>query len=226
MNDLVVFIPARGGSKSIKDKNIKELGGKPLIVWSIESAFSIGANRVIVNTDSEAIADIARKIGADVMMRPPELAEDTTSMFDVLKSEIAKIDPLPRMVLLLQPTTPFRKKIHLIIALRTLKDNFDTLDSVISAERVPDKWNPAQVIIKTPLGTRMADGSLVKNRLTRRQQFPESWVPTGSVYLFKTTNLEGGSMYGDRVAILETEGTININSEEDFLEAQKLCELK
>ena len=68
---VVAFIPARGGSKGIKDKNIRKLGGKPLIAWPIETALSTPEiDRVIVSTDSEEIAKIAQKFGAEVNIRP------------------------------------------------------------------------------------------------------------------------------------------------------------
>lgn len=216
MNNIVVFIPARAGSKSIPNKNIKELDGKPLIAWTIENAFASGLQRVIVNTDGEEIAKIARQYGAEVMMRPAELAQDATSMFEVIRNEVPKIVPIPELVLLLQPTSPFRKKVHVKTAISSLIASLDKYDSIISAERVPEKFNPAQVIVSTPLGHRMANGSPISQRVTRRQEFPEAYTPTGSIYLFKTKNLESGSLYGDRVMLLETESEININGPDDW----------
>lgn len=213
----VAFIPARGGSKSIPRKNVKDLGGKPLIVWSIQTAIDCGIPRVIVNTDDEEIADVSRNAGAEVMMRSEGLGEDTTSMFDLLKSEVPLIGA--DCVLLLQPTTPFRKKTHIKTALATFSAN--DYDSLISVERVPEKYNPAQVIITTPAGLTMANGAPIAQRLTRRQSFPESFIPTGSIYLFRSENLKHGSMYGARVQLLETEGTININTLEDFTDAEQ-----
>lgn len=248
MNNIIAFIPARAGSKSIPGKNIKELGGKPLIAYSIEKAIACGIERVIVNTDGEDIAKVAREYGAEVMMRPSELAQDDTSMYQVLKSEIPKIEPLPELVMLLQPTSPFRKKIHIKIAISLLTSNFDKYDSLISVERVPEKYNPAQVIISIPShGKKVILGKLITweqklksfftgikyhnppllqgypifQRLTRKQDYPEAWIPTGSIYLFKTENvIKHGSIYGERVMLLETESEININSPEDWEKAE------
>lgn len=220
MNDILAFIPARSGSKSIPNKNIKELGGKPLIAYSIETAFQAGIQRVIVNTDSESIAEVARKYGAEVMIRPSELAQDNTPMYQVLRSEIPKIEPIPELVLLLQPTSPFRKKIHIGTAISLLINNLKDYDSLIAVERVPEKYNPAQVIISTPFGSRMANGVPISQRLIRRQDFPEAFTPTGSLYLFKTINLQSGSFYGNKVILLEIESSININSLEDWEEAE------
>lgn len=228
MTNIVAFIPARGGSKSIPRKNIKLLGGKPLIAYSIETAIQAGIGRVIVSTEDEEIATISREYGAEVMFVSLEEAkergihQDTSSMFQVLKSEIPRIDPLPELVLLLQPTSPFRKKLYITTALSMLSAKLIEYDSVISVERVPEKYNPAQVIISTPLGKRMASGSPISNRITMRQRFPEAWIPTGSIYLFKTENLKKGSLYGEDVMLLETEPELNINCVEDWEKAEEL----
>lgn len=218
MSKAVAFIPARGGSKSIPRKNAKFLGGKPLIVWSIDSALEAGL-RVVVSTDDEEIAEIARERGGvEILMRPSELAQDETSMFDVLKSEIPKIQPAPEIVILLQPTTPFRNPMEITMAAGM---HVDELDSLITVEPVPEKYNPAQVIISDYKGNRMASGEPIANRITRRQEFPHAYVPTGSVYAFKPSNLEKGSFYGERVMLLQTESTININDMADWEEAEQ-----
>ena len=145
--NICAFIPARGGSKSIPRKNIKELNGKPLIVWSIESAYKAGIDQIIVDTDDKEIADMAYRNGAKVMIRPESLAQDKTSMFEVLKNEIPKIQPQPDLILLLQPTTPFRKSVHIKTAISYLQENLDKYDSLVSVEKVPEKYNPAQMIV-------------------------------------------------------------------------------
>lgn len=218
--NIVAFIPARGGSKSVPQKNIRLLGGKPLIAYSIETALSCGL-KPYVSTESEEVARIAGEWGAEVIMRPENLAQDDTSMYDLLKSEVPKIEVAPDLVILFQPTSPFRKNVHVKSAISYLAENLDKYDSLISVEKVPEKWHPAQVIVSALGGKRMADGRPMSKRLTRRQEFPEAWVPTGAIYLFKASNLDKGSIYGNEVMLLETESTININSLSDFEEAEK-----
>ena len=220
MSNIVAFIPARKNSKSVIDKNIKVLGDKPLIAWSIDTALKCDL-RTIVNSDSEEYLDIAKKWGAETMLRTEGLAEDKTPMFEVLASEIKKIDPVPEFVLLLQPTTPFRSVNKIKIALSYLLNNLE-YDSLVIAERVPDKYSPEQVIINTPTGLRMANGLPIPQRITARQQHKEAWLPSGT-YLFKTSNLESGSIYGNKTMVLETEGSVNINSPSDWEEAEQLC---
>ena len=243
MSSVVCIIPARGGSKSIPNKNIKELGGKPLIVWSIEDAKVAGFSRIIVSTDSKEIADIARDNGAEVMYVSPIKAkirgihQDKSSMYQVLKSEIPRITPLPDYVMLLQPTTPFRNTLHTKIAMKLLPSSPE-YDSLVSVERVPDKYNPGQVIIDVNDAKRMLfrkstllerlrgkvdqsfGGYPLAQRLTRRQDHPTAWVPTGAIYMLKTSNLKTGSIYGSNVMLIEGESTHNINTQEDWDEAE------
>ena len=216
MNNITCMIPCRSGSKGIVNKNIKDLGGKPLVAYTIECAQRAGIERVIVNTDGSEIAKIARSYGAEVMMRPEELGRDETSMYEVLNSEVPKINPIPEMVCLLQATVPFRKKVDITRAINLLVKHRDEYDSLISVEPVPTKYNPAQVIVTTPLGSRMASGAPISQRIRRRQEFPDSFIPTGSIYLFKTSNLEAGSIYGDKVFLMQTEPEINIDSDSDW----------
>jgi CMP-N,N'-diacetyllegionaminic acid synthase len=113
-SDTVALIPARGGSKGIPDKNIKEIGGKPLIAWSIEQALaSSRIDRVFVSTDSQLIAEIAQDYGAEVpFLRPSYLASDTASTESVMSHFLdwfgANEERAPRRIILLQPTSPVR----------------------------------------------------------------------------------------------------------------------
>lgn len=111
----LAIIPARGGSKGIPGKNIKEIAGKPLIAWSIEQALaSVSIDRVIVSTDDEAIAEVARLHGAEVpFLRPAELANDTAATEPSLIHAVDWLREndgyIPDNVVLLQATSPVRK---------------------------------------------------------------------------------------------------------------------
>ena len=220
-NDLICFIPARSGSKSIPDKNIKLLGDKPLLAWSIETSLKAEL-RTITNSDSEEYLKIAKKYGSEVMLRPKELGGDAVSMYELLAAEVPKIEPIPEYIVLLQPTTPFRSVNKVKIALSYLLNNPE-YDSLVIAERVPDKYAPELMIINTPTGLRMANGLPIPQRITARQNHKEAWIPSGT-YIFKTANLEEGSMYGAKTMILETEAdSPNINNLRDWEEAEKIC---
>lgn len=132
----LVIIPARGGSKGIPNKNIKMILGKPLIAWSIQHALSSSlVDRVIVSTDDQAIADVAREYGADVpFMRPAQLATDSAATepslihaLDWLKENEGYI---PDNVILLQATSPFRKPGTIDAAIRQFQ--YEGADSLLS----------------------------------------------------------------------------------------------
>lgn len=132
----VALIPARGGSKGLLGKNIRSIAGKPLIVWSIEHALATPAiSRVIVSTDDEKIADIARRAGADVpFMRPAKLAQDTSGTEPVMLHALDWLSQHggePLNLVLLQPTSPLRKMGALVAAIHQFeRESADSLLSV------------------------------------------------------------------------------------------------
>lgn len=237
--NIIAFIPARKNSKSIPNKNLKLLGGKPLICYSIEVALKCGL-RTIVNTEDARIGGIAQFYGAEIMMRPSNLAKDDTSMFDVLRNEVPKIEPAPDLILLLQPTSPLRKRVHIKTAISYLTENIDEYDSLIAVEKVPEKYSPYAMILETPSGKGMIfrklielkekvkswftgkkyifslSGFPISQRMTRRQDLPQTWLPSGDIYLFKTSNLKNGSIYGNKTMLYECEGSVNINTLDDW----------
>jgi len=248
--NIISIIPARGGSKSIPRKNIKLLNGKPLISYSIKTSLACGL-RTIVNSDSQEYLDISKQYGAETMLRPSNLAQDSTSMLELLQSEVFKVKPLPDLVVLLQPTSPFRRKLIIKTAITLLEKNFEEYDSVVSVERVPEKYNPYAMIVQTPTGNNMLfrkligwkekfhslftgkkykgaslSGYPINQRVIDRHNLPQTWLPDGNVYVFKSSNLKKGSIYGDKTMLIENSGTININSEEDFQKAEEYLKSK
>lgn len=131
----LAIIPARGGSRGVPHKNLQMIAGKPLIAWSIEQALACRAiDRVIVSTDSQAIADTAVKFGAEVpFLRPAELAMDSTPTEPALihaLTELAKTGYEPDAVVLLQPTSPYRHADSLMRALTQFES--ERSDSLVS----------------------------------------------------------------------------------------------
>ena len=126
---LLALIPARGGNKRLPKKNILDLLGKPMISWSIEAALgSKFIDKVIVSTDDKEISDIAENYGVSApFLRPAELSEDDTSSIDVALhalSEIEQSDIDYHYILLLQPTSPLRKTIHLLFEIFILSTSW------------------------------------------------------------------------------------------------------
>ncbi len=144
MSNIVAIIPARGGSKSVPRKNIKLLAGKPMLAWTIESALqSRCLDRVVISTEDDEIATVARSWGAETpYLRPPQLASDTASAVDVVLHTLEWLkqneNVQPEFVLLLQPTSPLRNAddIHNVIMLQKEK-NANAVVSVCEAVHPP-----------------------------------------------------------------------------------------
>lgn len=137
--NVVVIIPARGGSKSIKGKNLIKLGGKPLIAWPIDLALSIKSiDRVIVSTEDQAIANTALKYGAEVpFIRPKKLADDKTPTLPVLQHALDYLDKKnyrTDIVLLMYATSPFIKRERILEALDLFKN--PDCNSVLGVKKV------------------------------------------------------------------------------------------
>ena len=136
-NIIVVFIPARGGSRGIPNKNIKEFAGKPLIVHTIEYALESNLiNEVVVSTDDSKISEIAKEAGATIFKRPPKLSTDTATTESAIEHYINTTKQKPEVIVLLQATSPLRPKGSLDKALKHFqKDGFDSLLSVCPTHR-------------------------------------------------------------------------------------------
>jgi CMP-N-acetylneuraminic acid synthetase len=185
------IIPARGGSKGLPGKNIRNLCGKPLIVWSIESGLqSRYLDEVMVTTDSRDIADISSKAGAAVpFLRPPELARDESGTLDAVEHTLAcyqeqmgrKFD----YVVLLEPTSPLREAGDIDTMIEKLVDNEEIFDSIVSVGEVHE--HPS--IMKKLSGDAMEPYCSDLTLTTRRQDNPPAYFPYGVAYITKTSVL-------------------------------------
>jgi len=188
----LAVIPARGGSKGLPGKNIRELCGKPLIAWSIEAGLkSKYIDEVMVTTDSEEIASVASRFGASVpFLRPPELATDTATSFDVIKHVLQfyegngnrKFDYL----VLLEPTSPLRDAGDVDAAIERLLSN-PSASSIVGICKT-ESQNPAFLVKKSN------ENFLVgyENRdmkVLRRQDISDVYFFEGSVYVSKVDAL-------------------------------------
>lgn len=147
MSSMLCVIPARGGSKGVPRKNLLEVGGKPLIVWTIEQALAVPCLDVLVSTDDEEIAEVARHAGARVpWLRPTELAQDTTPTEPVVRHAIDQVTTergRPEATMLLQATSPVRHDGTLTRAVREFKDTgVDSLVGVVP--QAPFIWQATQ----------------------------------------------------------------------------------
>ena len=225
------IITARGGSKSIPRKNIKDLGGKPLVAWTIEAAKNSGIfDRVILSTDDQEIADVSKKFGAEVpFLRPTELAQDTTPHMPVLKHAVEtlkdKENYYPDYVAILQPTAPFREPRH-------FKEAYDLLaatgaDSVISVAEIPGHSNPmwALKVNDEGIANLFVTGEPPYKRIPRRQELPKAYTNSGHIYIFKTGLLftDNPNFYGEKTAayVMEDKYCVNIDNPVDWEKAEE-----
>ena len=140
---VLAVIPARGGSKGLPRKNIKDLAGKPLIAWSIDAAKkSKYIDRCIVSTDDKSVAETSKQHGSIVpFMRPPELATDDANSNDVILHALEMLGDPYDIVMLLQPTSPLRKSEDIDHALEFVQgNNVPTVVSVCSSNK-PLHWH-------------------------------------------------------------------------------------
>ncbi len=151
--EVLAIIPARGGSKGVPRKNILPIAGKPLIAWTIDAAKkSEHIDRIIVTTDDEEIADVARQHGADVpFLRPAELAQDDSTDIEFIKHALTWLDQNqqyhPDVVLRLAPTFPLRTSEHIDQGICTLLADpiLDCVRSISSAPSHPYKaWKKSE----------------------------------------------------------------------------------
>jgi N-acylneuraminate cytidylyltransferase len=203
------IITARGGSKGLPGKNIKPLGGKPLIQYSIEAANDTPLERLILSTEDPKIAAVARVLGCDVpFMRPADDHEGYRA----------------EAVVILQPTSPLRSSADIAAALRMLE--LSGADSVVSVSEVSAHAHPMRMLRVDDggLATLFVTGEPVRNRINRRQDLPRAFVMNGAVYACRTEVLFGAepSLYGDRVVAypMPVERSISIDVAEDWEAAE------
>ena len=219
------LIPARGGSKGIPGKNVKLLGGRPLLAYTVDAARASGVvDRLILSTDSPEIAAVGRAIGVDVpFLRPAELSDDASPMLPVIEHAIgtlAREEWTPDIVLLLQPTSPLRTPAHIAAAVALLRET--GADSVVSVVEVPPHLSPDYVM-------RLESGRLVPFlaegvSVTRRQDARTAYVRDGTVYAFwRRTIEEQRSIYGRdcRPLVLRPAESLTLDSLDDWAEAER-----
>ena len=226
---VLAVIPARGGSKGIPRKNVRTLAGKPLIAWTIETALSCPRlDRVVVSTDDQKIAEVARRDGAEVpFLRPAELAGDDTLDLPVCQHALVWLAEhegyLPEIVVWLRPTSPLRTVQDIDAAVQLLiETRADCVRSICPAEHHP-YW------MKRLEGDRLlpfvegVDGS----KYYRRQELPPAYRLNGAVDVTWCKRiLEDGKLFdGDmRGYVMPVECSVDLDSELDFALAELLLQ--
>lgn len=184
MNRIIGIIPARGGSKGIPEKNIRDLAGKPLIAWTIEAALKSNVcSRIIVSTDNQKIMDVARHWGAEVpFIRPDHLSTDTSTSVSVIQHAIdflfSEGIQESDYILLLQPTSPLREDTDIKNVVDIARSKH--AEAVVSVTE--SHFHPQKALIITHQGN-LQRYFTNKYDNVRRQDIPPAYAENGAVYL-------------------------------------------
>lgn len=225
--EIVAFIFARGGSKGLKNKNLKQLMDKPLIAWSIELAKSIPAiTRVIVSTDSKRIAQVAEKFGAEVpFMRPKKISKDNSPEWLAWRHALNYLEKnegkLPDIMLSIPTTSPLRNKEDLIKSLKLFKKGGS--DAVITVTKA--KRNPWFNMVKESKNGNYELVNKLKKPIFRRQDAIKVYDMTTVAYVLSPQFvLKEKSLFSGRIKAIEIpeERSIDIDSLYDFKIAELL----
>ena len=221
----IAIIPARSGSKGLKDKNIRIMNGKPLIAYSIMSAIGSNCFDVVhVSTDSNLYADLSKKYGADVpFLRSADNSSDSSSTWSVIKEVLLKYRELGTefdYFMVLQPTSPFRTKNDIINAFKQMdSNNADAIVSVCEVDHSPMLMN------KLPDNNSMKGFFTSNVDKSRRQDFGKYYRINGAIYLMKTqTFFNDISIYDSNcfAYIMDKSHSIDIDDEFDFFVAEQI----
>lgn len=223
MKDIVAIIPARSGSKSVKDKNIISLAGFPVIAYSIAAAMlSKYISRVIVSTDSEEYSKIVRSFGAETpFLRPPEISTDQSVDVDFFKHMIHYLNEqegyCPKYFVHLRPTTPLRTPEIIDKAIKKILecDDYTSLRSGHKAPESPLKW--------FKMGGQNEFISILKNidknehSNLPKENFEDIYIPNGYVDIVKPAHIiETNTLHGNKIFGFETSPCIEIDTESEL----------
>lgn len=216
---ILCVIPARGGSKGVPRKNIKPLGGVPLIGYTIRAARAVkpAFDALAVSTEDKEIASVAKSFGVDVVERPEELAEDQTKSEPVLAHALEVFEAEGKRfdgVMLLSPTNPFRNPVFIEQAIsRFSKGSFDTVVGVVPIYKYQYRIDGAGA---TPM---------YSERKNRQERNPV-WLENGALYLSRAELIRQGKIFGERVGhvAMDELSSINIDSPVDFSHAEAVVQ--
>ena len=226
----LAVIPARGGSKGIARKNIREFLGKPLLGWTAEAATKSGIfERIVLSTEDEEIAEVGRQFQLEVpFMRPDELARDDTSTVSVISHAVLWMreaeDWRPDYVMILEPTSPGRRIFHIREAAEKLANG--DVDSLASISEIPHHYNPDKILkINPDDSVEGIYGTQIKNMIHRRQDLKTFYAFNGLVFSCRADLLLEGSpsIWGDKVLsyIVDEKYDMNIDTLEEWSVAER-----
>ena len=233
MTDVLALIPARGGSKGIPRKNIRDFAGYPLVAWSISAGLqSELVTRVIVSTDDEEIAAVAREFGAETpFLRPADLAQDDTTDLPVFEQTLAWLKEnegyRPDVVIQLRPTSPIRPRGLVDDAIRILLSHSDAdcVRGVVLAGQNPHKMWRLPEGANGPMKNLLDVEGIPEPYNAPRQSLPQVYWQTGHIDAIRTSSiLEKKSLTGDVIypLVIDSRYTVDIDNLYDWARYEHL----
>jgi len=218
----IVIIPARGGSKGVPRKNLRIVDGRPLVAYAIQTALSArGVDIVAVSTEDEEIASVSRILGAEIIKRPDELAEDEVSLPEVIKHAklfFEKKGIVPRRFISLQPTSPLITSESLTKAIELHR--ITNCDSVVSITEITHGHPYWAKSYDSNSGKVASFLDVDVQRYPQKQDLPKCFIYTGGLYIRKTELLEEQSVFYLGTDIrgfqLKADEALDIDTEEDM----------
>ncbi|MFA5462067.1 MAG: acylneuraminate cytidylyltransferase family protein [Sulfurimonas sp.] len=221
MSSILCTICARGGSKGVKNKNIKDLRGKPLIAYTIEQALDSKLfEHVVLSTDSDNISNIAKQYGAEVFFkRNAEMASDTAGKLDVIRDAFIRSEEYYNQkfdyIIDLDVTAPLRSVEDIINSFKQFQD--DNNDNLITA--MPSRRSPYFNLVEEDKNGKVYLSKKLDSTIVRRQDAPKSYDMNASIYIWKreiilnekTLFLENTGLY-----VMPEERSIDIDTELDY----------
>jgi CMP-N-acetylneuraminic acid synthetase len=226
------LITARGGSKRILRKNIKDFCGKPLLAWSIEVGKASGVfDRFILSSDDQEIIEVGKKYGIEIpFIRPAEFATDTATSFSVVKHAVEWLEEnenfKPDWIVLLEPSSPGRQDWHIQEAVKLISATDFKSDSLIGVSETPGHFHYQKQLQMTEGGEvkRVGDGEILRNLVHRNQDLTKTYYINSAIYAFKKDNLFDGnsSLWGNSTYgyIMDQKYALDIDTPEDWLVAE------
>lgn len=221
MSNILCTICARGGSKGVKNKNIKELNGKPLIAYTIEQAKASRLfEHIVISTDSDNIASVAKQYGAEVFFkRSEEMASDTAGKLDVIKDVFKRSEEYYNRtfdyLIDLDATAPLRSVEDIINSFNQFKENNN--DNLITA--MPGRRSPYFNLVEQDKDGKVYLSKKLDGAVVRRQDAPKSYDMNASIYIWKRdVILNEGSLFLEKTGlyVMPEERSIDIDNELDF----------
>ncbi len=232
MTDILALIPARGGSKGIPRKNIRDFSGYPLIAWSIAAGLkSELVTRVIVSTDDDEIAAVARQWGAEMpFLRPAEFAQDKTTDLPVFEHALKWLEEnegyTPDVVVQLRPTSPIRPKTCVDDAVRILLQHADadSVRGVVPAGQNPHKMWTLPTGGDGPMENLLEVEGIAEPYNAPRQILPPVYWQTGHIDAIRPSAILNGSMSGKIVypLLIDPKFTVDLDNLNDWMRAEWL----